>query len=58
MGLWALLPLGVLLIAAVVLLVLCYRRFSRDRANFQISRDRANMDLQMMTHKVKEQVQA
>eukprot|EP00964_Phaeocystis_antarctica_P160473 scaffold132097_cov54-Phaeocystis_antarctica.AAC.2 len=55
--LWALLPLSVLLVAAVVLFVLCYRRFSRDRANFQISRDRANMDLQMMTHKVKRQPQ-
>ena len=50
--LWALLPLSVLLVAAVVLLVLCYRRFSLKEASLQISRDRANMDLQMMTHQV------
>ena len=41
-----------MLIAAVVLLVLCYRRFSRDRANLRISRDRANLDLQMISHQV------
>ena len=41
-----------MLIAAVVLLVLCYRRFSRDRANLRTSRDRANMDLQMISHQV------
>ena len=50
MALWALLPLSVLLIAAVVLLVLCYRRMSRDRANFRVSRDRATLDLQMSLH--------
>ena len=41
--LWA--PLSVLLIAAVILLVLCYRRhsrISRNEANLRISRDRAN----------------
>ena len=49
-----------LLIAAVVLLVLCYRRqsrISRDRANLRISRDRANLDLQMLSHQVQIQVQ-
>eukprot|EP00964_Phaeocystis_antarctica_P057906 scaffold34302_cov63-Phaeocystis_antarctica.AAC.2 len=34
--LWALLPLSVLLVAGVVLFVLCYRRFSRDRANMDL----------------------
>ena len=53
LGLWTLIPLSVLLVAAVVLLVLCYRRMSRDRANLRISRDRANLDLQMMSHQVK-----
>ena len=42
--------LAVLLL--IVLLVLCYRRFSRDRANLRISRDRANLDLQMISHQV------
>ena len=53
---WALsVPLSVLLIAAVVLLVLCYQRqfhLSRDRANFRISRDRLDLDLQMISHQV------
>ena len=49
---WAVLPLSVLLIASVVLFVLYYRRTSRDRANFRISRDRANLDLQMISHQV------
>ena len=58
--LWAVLPLSVLLIAAAVLLVLCYRRqsrLSRDRANLRISRDRANLDLQMLSHQVQIRVQ-
>ena len=50
--LWAVLPLSVLLIAGVVLFVLYYRRTSRDRANFRMSRDRANLDLQMISHQV------
>ena len=57
LGLWTLIPLSVLLVAAVVLLVLCYRRMSRDRANLRISRDRANLDLQMISHQVNVRVQ-
>jgi len=56
--LWA--PLSVLLVVAVVLLVLCYRRhshISRNEANLRISRDRANLDLQMLSHQVKTRVQ-
>ena len=54
---------SVLFIAAVVLLVLCYRRHSRisqNEANLRISRDRANIDLQMLSHQiqVRGQVQA
>ena len=48
-ALWALLPLS-LLVAAAVLFVLYYRRTSRNEANLRISRDRANLDLQMITH--------
>ena len=55
--LWAVLPLSVLLIAAVVLFVLYYRRTSRDRANLRMSRDRANLDLQMISHQVQIRVQ-
>ena len=53
--LWAVPTLCVLLVAALALLVLIYRRHSRvsrDRANLRISRDRANVDLQMITHQV------
>ena len=46
-----------LLVASVVLFVLCYRRFSRDRANLQISRDRANLDLQMISHQIQIRVE-
>ena len=54
---------SVLFIAAVVLLVLCYRRHSRisqNEANLRISRDRASIDLQMLSHQiqVRAQVQA
>ena len=49
-GALVVLLLAVLLL--IVLLVLCYRRFSRDRANLRISRDRANLDLQMISHQV------
>ena len=41
------------LVAAVALLVLGYRRYSRlsrREANLRVSRDRANLDLQMMSH--------
>ena len=55
--LWALLPLSVLLVVSVILFVLCYRRFSRDRANLQISRDRANLDLQMISHRIQIRVE-
>ena len=56
LGQWALLPLSVLLIAAVAVIVLCYRRhsrLSRNEANLRISRDRANLDLQMLSHQVR-----
>ena len=46
--LYVVLPHSVLLIVAVVVIVLCYRRhsrISRDRANLRISRDRAHLDL-------------
>ena len=52
-----LLPLSVLLIAGVVLFVLYYRRTSRNHANLCISRDRANLDLQMISHQVQIRVQ-
>ena len=58
--LWAVPTLCVLLVAALALLVLIYRRHSRvsrDRANLRISRDRANVDLQIITHQV-QRVQA
>ena len=55
--LWGLLLLVVGLSAVfVVLLVLSYRRVSRDRANLRISRDRANFDLQMISHRVQVRV--
>ena len=57
---WVVPTLCVLLVAALALLVLIYRRHSRvsrDRANLRISRDRANVDLQMITHQV-QRVQA
>jgi len=39
-----------LLIAGTVLFCRHYSRLSRDRANLQLSRDRAQFDLQMITH--------
>ena len=48
--LWALLPLFVLLVAALVLLYRRHARGSRNEANLRISRDRANLDLQMSVH--------
>ena len=53
--LWGMLLLVVGLLVVVVLLVLGYRRHSRlarNEANLRISRDRANFDLQMMSHQV------
>ena len=49
-----------LLVVFVVLLVLGYRRHSRvsrNEANLRISRDRANFDLQMISHQVRVRVQ-
>ena len=58
-ALWALLPVCVLLVAALVLLCRNRSRLSRERANAIISRDRANVDLQMITHQVRKvQIQA
>ena len=51
-----LLPLGMLFAAlfAVVLVLLCrfYSRILRDRTNLRLSRDRANLDLQLLAHQV------
>ena len=55
--LWSLLSMG--LVAAVALLVLGYRRYSRlsqREANLRVSRDRANLDLQMMSHQQQVQI--
>ena len=49
-----------LLLVVLLLVVLGYRRYSRisqDRTNLRISRDRANMDLQMISHQVQVRVQ-
>ena len=57
MPLWSLLSMG--LVAAVALLVLGYRRYSRlsqREANLRVSRDRANLDLQMMSHQQQVQI--
>ena len=56
-ALWALLPLCVLLVAALVLFYRYHYRILRDRANAVLSRDRAHVDLQMMVHQAKKQVQ-
>ena len=48
---------SVLLIAAVVLFVLYYRRTSRNHVNLRISRDRANLDLQMISHQIQIRVE-
>ena len=56
--LWA--PLSMLLVVTIVLLVLCYlrhSRMSRNEANLRISRDRANSDLQMLSHQVQVRMQ-
>ena len=53
-ALWALLPLCVLLVAALVLFYRYRYRILRDRANAVLSRDRAHVDLQMMVHQVKQ----
>ena len=57
--LWGLVLLAVGLLVVFVLLVLGYRRHSRvsrNEANLRISRDRANFDLQMMSHQVQGRV--
>ena len=49
--LWAILPLFVLLVAALVIHYRLYARGLRNEANnLRISRDRANLDLQMSVH--------
>ena len=59
--LWLLLVVLLLVVLLlVVLLVIGYRRrsrFSRNEANLLISRDRANLDLQMISHQVQAGVQ-
>ena len=45
---WALLPVCLLLVSALVLLYRRHSRLSRDRTNALLSRDRANVDLQLM----------
>ena len=57
MPLWAILSMA--LVAAVLLLVLGYRRYyrlKRREANLRVSRDRANLDLQMMSHQQQVQI--
>ena len=50
--LWAVvLPLCILLVAALVLFYRHYSRMSRDRANLRLSRDRAHLDLQLISHR-------
>ena len=46
---WILLPLCVLLAAGIVL---TYRHYSRRSANLLLSRDRAQLDLQLLSHQV------
>ena len=48
--LWGILPLFVLLVAALLLLYRRHARASRSEANLRISRDRSNLDLQMSVH--------
>ena len=58
MGLLVGVLVGVLLLFAV-LLVLGYRRYyrlKRREANLRVSRDRANLDLQMMSHQQQVQI--
>ena len=43
-------PLFVLLVASLVLLYRRHTRGSRNEANLRISRDRANLDLQISVH--------
>ena len=50
--LWALLPVGMLLVGVLVLFCRHYCRMSRDRSNLRLSRDRANLDLQIISHQV------
>ena len=49
---WILLPLCILLAAVLVLVIRCCRLYSRRAANLRLSRDRAQMDLQLLTHQV------
>ena len=50
--LWVLLPLGMLFAVFLVLLCRLYSRILRDRTNLRLSRDRANLDLQLLAHQV------
>ena len=52
---WVLIVLLLVVLLLVVMLMLCFRRhsrMSRERAILRISRDRANLDLQMISHQV------
>ena len=49
---WILLPLCILLAAVLVLVIRCCRLYSSRAANLRLSRDRAQMDLQLLTHQV------
>ena len=53
---WVLLVLLLVMLLLVIMLVLCFRRHSRERANLRVSRDRANLDLQMISHQVQVRV--
>ena len=50
-ALWALVPLCVLLVTVLALMYRRQARLSRERANAVQSRDRANIDLQMIIHR-------
>ena len=51
-ALWTLPPLCGLLVTALVLIYRRHSRLSRNAANAILSRDRANLELQMITHQV------
>lgn len=50
--LWVLLPLCMLLVAALVLFYRRYSRLAQNEANLRASRDRAHFDLKLIVHRV------
>ena len=51
-ALWMLLPLCVLLVAALALFYRRYSRLAQNEANLRASRDRAHFDLKLIVHRV------